>query len=108
MLPTIYPSLFMFSHRSTMARLMVTTLSSIGWRMTSNTRLPNSGNSSKNRTPLCARVRDVAPAHLPGMADGMVRGAERPVADERGAGRELVGHRVDAGYIQGLLDGHLR
>jgi hypothetical protein len=33
---------------------MVTTLSSIGWRMTSRTRLPNSGNSSRNKTPRCA------------------------------------------------------
>ncbi len=37
------------------ARLMVTTLSSMGWRMTSRTRVPNSGNSSKNKTPRCAR-----------------------------------------------------
>src|SRR3989339_1278928 len=38
-----------------LARLMVTTLSSIGWRITSRTRVPNSGNSSKNKTPRCAR-----------------------------------------------------
>ena len=37
-----------------LARLIVTTLSSIGWRMTSSTRVPNSGNSSKNKTP-CER-----------------------------------------------------
>jgi hypothetical protein len=37
-----------------LARLMVTTLSSIGWRITSRTRVPNSGNSSKNKTPLWA------------------------------------------------------
>lgn len=38
-----------------LARLMVTTLSSIGWRMTSRARVPNSGNSSRNRTPRCAK-----------------------------------------------------
>ena len=38
------------------ARLTVTTLSSIGWRITSRTRLPNSGNSSKNKTPLTIKL----------------------------------------------------
>jgi hypothetical protein len=33
------------------ARLIVTILSSIGWRSTSSTRIPNSGNSSRNKTP---------------------------------------------------------
>jgi len=37
-----------------LARLMVATLSSNGWRITSRTRVPNSGISSKNKTPLCA------------------------------------------------------
>ena len=32
---------------------MVTSLSSRGWRITSRTPLLNSGNSSKNKTPLC-------------------------------------------------------
>jgi hypothetical protein len=35
-----------------LARLMVTTLSFIDWRITSGMREPNSGNSSKNKTPL--------------------------------------------------------
>jgi len=35
-----------------LARLIVTTLSSIGRRVTSRTRVPNSGNSSKNKIPL--------------------------------------------------------
>ena len=34
---------------------MVTLLSSIGWRITSKTVLLNSGNSSKNKIPLCAK-----------------------------------------------------
>ena len=33
------------------ARLIVTTLSSSGWRSTSSTRIPNSGSSSRNSTP---------------------------------------------------------
>ena len=33
------------------ARLMVTTLSSMGWRSTSSTAWPNSGSSSRNSTP---------------------------------------------------------
>jgi hypothetical protein len=37
------------------ARLMVTILSSMGCLNTSSTRVPNSGNSSRNKTPRCAR-----------------------------------------------------
>jgi hypothetical protein len=36
------------------ARLIVTTLSSFSWRITSRTSVPNLGNSSKNKTPLRA------------------------------------------------------
>src|SRR2546427_510880 len=38
------------------ARAIVTTPSSIGWRNTSSTFLRNSGNSSRNNTPPCARL----------------------------------------------------
>src|SRR5712691_10499748 len=38
------------------ARAMVTTPSSIGWRSTSSTFLRNSGSSSRNSTPPCARL----------------------------------------------------
>jgi len=38
------------------ARLMVTTLSSMGWRITSRTRVPNSGTSSRKSTPWWARL----------------------------------------------------
>lgn len=42
------------------------------------------------------------------MANGMVQGAEEAVTDERHAGRQLVGDRVDTGHIQRLVDAHLR
>ncbi len=38
------------------AREMVTWPSSSGWRSTSRLRRLNSGSSSRNRTPLCARL----------------------------------------------------
>jgi hypothetical protein len=37
-----------------LARLIVMTLSSIGWHSTSRTHVPNSGNSSRNNTARCA------------------------------------------------------
>ena len=37
-------------------RAMVTDPSSMGWRSISSTSRGNSGNSSRNRTPLCARL----------------------------------------------------
>ncbi len=55
-----------------------------------------------------AGVRPVAAAHQPGVADGVVRGAEGAVADQRHIRRELVGHGVDARHIQGFVDGHAR
>jgi hypothetical protein len=55
-----------------------------------------------------ARVGLVAPAHQPGMADGVMRGAERPVLDQGRIRGKLVGHRVNAGDVQGLVDGHAR
>ena len=41
-----------FSNQETLEREIVTFLSSIGWRITSKTVRLNSGNSSKNKTPL--------------------------------------------------------
>ena len=38
----------------------------------------------------------------------MVRRAEGPGADERDIRRQLVGDGVDAGHIQGFVDGHAR
>ena len=55
-----------------------------------------------------ARMRPVTAAHQPGVTDGVVRGAERPVLDQRCIRWKLVRHRVDAGDVQGLVDGHAR
>ena len=54
-----------------------------------------------------AGMRPVAAADQPGVADGVVRRTEWAVADERCAGRELIGHRVDAGNFKSFIDGHL-
>lgn len=40
-----------------------------------------------------------------GVAHSVVRSAERPVADQRFIGGQLVGHGVDAGYVERLGDG---
>ncbi len=42
------------------------------------------------------------------MTDGVVRRAERAQAHERRLGRKLVSDRIDAGHIQGFVDGHFR
>ena len=55
-----------------------------------------------------ARVGPVAAAHQPGVRDGVVRGAERALLDQRYVRRELVGHRIDAGHIQRFVDAHAR
>ena len=52
-----------------------------------------------------ARVGLVAAPHQPGMADGVVRRAERPVADQGHFRRQLVGDGVNAGHVQRLVDG---
>ena len=51
---------------------------------------------------------DVAPTYQSSMADGVMRGAEVTLPDERRAGRQLVSDRVDAGHVQGFFDGHFR
>ena len=78
------------------ARAMVTVPSSSGWRMTSSTLRGNSGSSSRNSTPLCARrdfagPRDDAAADQAGIGDGVVRRAERARADQPGAGVQHAG-----------------
>jgi hypothetical protein len=53
-------------------------------------------------------VGPVAAAHQPGVADGVVWGAEGPVLDQRRIRWKLIRHRVNAGDVQGLVDGHAR
>ena len=70
------------------ARLIVTVPSSSGWRSTSSVRRLNSGSSSRKRTPLwlieiSPGVGVEPPPTRPGVADRMVRRAERPHGQER-------------------------
>ena len=47
-----------------------------------------------------------ATANQAGVADGVVGGAKGAVAHQGFIGVKLVGHRLDAGHVQGFLDGH--
>jgi hypothetical protein len=90
-------------------RSMVTERSSSGWRRPSTAARGNSGNSSRNRTPLWASEISPGPgrraaADQGGGGDGVVRGAERADVDQ------AVGeaHRgVDLGGLEGLGAGHV-
>ena len=55
-----------------------------------------------------ARAWDVAAANKPGMTDRVMRRSERPMLDQWCPARKLVGHRVHARDVQGLVDGHAR
>src|SRR5256886_13394820 len=93
------------------ARAIVTTPSSIGWRSTSSTFFRNSGSSSRNSTPPCARLtspgRERAAADQPRIRDRVVRGAERPPRDERLAERQYAGDGVDLRGLEGFVETHL-
>ena len=54
-----------------------------------------------------AGVGNIPAANQAGMADGMVRRPERPLADERRTRRELVGDRVDFGHFERFFQRHL-
>ena len=85
-------------------RLMVTTLSTRGWRSVSKFLVPNSDNSSKNNTPRCARLTPAPPqvrvspglGRRPppqsGVADGVMRRAEGPLVDQRRIRGQLASH----------------
>ena len=45
----------------------------------------------------------VAPSNKPGIADRVVRRAERPYLDERRVGRELIRDAVDARHFEGFF-----
>ena len=82
------------------ARAIVTQPSSSGWRSTSSTRRSNSGISSRNSTPWWARLISPGPrlraaADQRDVGDGVVRRAERPLAQQADAGRQQAAHRVD-------------
>ena len=78
--------------------------SSIGWRSASRTSRPNSGSSSRNRTPWSARVISPGdmfgpPPTIAGVRDGVMRRPERRPSPELGD-RTLAGGRRDDGRRQ--------
>ena len=85
----------------TCARAMVTVPSSSGWRNCSRTFLGNSGNSSRNKTPLMRQAHFARPrrtrssADQPGVGNRMVRRSERPRLHQPHALRQDPGDAVD-------------
>ena len=82
------------------AREIVTVPSSSGWRSTSSVWRLNSGSSSRNSTPLWARADFAgrgrrAAADQAGVADRVMRRAERPDGQERLAGLQPADGAVD-------------
>jgi len=101
------------------ARLMVTVLSSSGCRKTSSPCCPNSGISSAElRLSLeqhaavhqadLTRARPLAAADESRVRDGVVRGAEGVVADQRHVAGQHAGHGVDPRDVQRLGRRHTR
>ncbi len=95
------------------ARLIVTTLSSNGWRNTSNTRIPNSGSSSRNNTPRCASEISPGRGQFPpptSPACEMVWCGARNgrLWDHRRVGGQEIGHRVDSRDVERFLHRHRR
>lgn len=98
-----------------LAQLMVTTLSSIGYLITSKMRVPNSGISSQNKTHLCAN--DICPGFgiflppanpvceivLCGAWNGRVLMVDEPKSD-----RNIAGENQEGIYQQrAISDGRL-
>src|SRR5881227_610395 len=90
------------------ARAIVTTPSSIGWRSTSSTFLRNSGSSSRNSTPPCARLTSPGRGYEP----PPIRPASEIVWCGDRNGRRAQGqharHGVDLGRLERLFETYLR
>src|SRR3989304_1046384 len=93
------------------ARLIVTWRSSSGWRRTSSVGWPNSGSSSRKRTPRCERL--ISPGRGWGPAadrarlrDGVVGRAEGAPRDKGRIARQEAGDAVDARDHQRLFRRH--
>ena len=90
-------------------RASVTDRSSSGWRSISSTLRGNSGSSSRNSTPLCARLtspgRGVprAAADQPGVRNGVVRRAERPFRAASPRRAAAGPRRCGSAWSHGLL-----
>ena len=95
-------------------RAMVTVPSSSGWRSTSRTLRGNSGSSSRNSTPLCARLtspgRGVpdAAAEQAGVGDGVVRGAEGTAGEQAGCRARAGRRRCGLGGFERFVEGERR
>ena len=90
------------------ARLIVTWPSSSGWRSTSSVVRLNSGSSSRNSTPLWARLISPGvgvepPPTRPALRDRVMRRAKRPAGQQRLAGRQAAHRAVDARGLDRLL-----
>ncbi len=93
------------------ARVMVTLPSSSGWRMTSSVLRRNSGSSSRNSTPLCARLTSPGPGLRPaaeqaGIADRVMRRAEGAGGDEGARFAEQAARAVDLRRLDRFLLAH--
>ncbi len=93
-----------------LARLMVTTRSSSGWRRVSRFLLPNSGSSSRKRIPRWARLISPGLGQRPPPTSPawlMVWWGERKGrrAHQRFAVGQGAGHRVDARDVQRFAEG---
>ena len=95
-------------------RAMVTEPSSSGWRSISSTLRGNSGNSSRNKHAVVRQADFAGPRHAraaadqPGIGDGVMRRAERPLAQQARAARQHAGDAVDLGGLDGFGKGQRR
>ena len=90
------------------ARLIVTWPSSSGWRSTSSVVRLNSGSSSRNNTPLWARLISPGvgvepPPTRPALLDRVMRRAKRPPRQQRLAWRQPADRAVDSRCLDRLV-----
>ncbi len=97
-----------------LARAMVTEPSSSGWRSSSSTLRGNSGQLVQEQHAVVRQADLAGPRHARAAADqagvgnGVVRRAERPLAQQARALRQDAGDAVDLGGLERLLEGQRR
>ena len=95
-------------------RAMVTEPSSSGWRSISSTSRGNSGNSSRNSTPLCARLTSPGrgmpePPPISPASEMVWCGARNGrCVQQSGAARQQARDAVDLGGLDGFVEGERR
>src|SRR5579885_641566 len=91
---------------------MVTTLSSNGWRSTSRTFCPNSGSSSRKRTPRWERLISPGRGNRPPPTRPawliVMRRAKGTLQDQRHIGGQHTADTVNLGHFERLFDDHTR